>query len=237
MRSVKDKWYEHKNSDDNKFDRFTFDPVNNYEDRTGLTNLRKVGKSRCEYMAMSLQRNNTHTHRNAVSTALGALPIVDCTDKVLIDAGCGNSADADYFTRSGGKGIGYDLFPRSEYLYKSNYFKQQIKWESEFYIQDIAEAWPNSDDSVDYIVSQAVLDLLQFEDRKNFYKESYRVLRTGGILSVLFIPLKLGWGYSPREEIASMKEAGLVSVGSEVGTNLFLFKKPNQFPLVGSKIN
>jgi hypothetical protein len=77
----------------------------------------------------------------------------------VIDAGCGDSGDVDIVVENGGMGIGYDLFPRREtYEFGATINRKALTWKrsSQFKIQDICERWPNEDQSVDAVISNAL---------------------------------------------------------------------------------
>lgn len=196
------------------FDRKQFDPEKDYVHRKILNVLRMRGSSRffsCGWEKWTGRKSG----RRKISSAYEVLPIIhnEAKDKVLIDAGCGNSADSDFFAENGGTGIGLDLFPRTEQTVypktscNPNEFVHKRK--SSFQIQDICERWKLDDNYADFILCNAVLDLMTESDRILFYKEVSRVLKPKGILSVNFIRLRNGHGFNLGDEFINMEASGL----------------------------
>ena len=131
--------------------------------------------------------------------------------KTVVDAGRGDSGDADLVTENGGIGIGYDLFPRNEtYEFGPTAFRPAfiLKRQSRFKVQDICETWPNEKQSVDIILSNAVLDLLTEEEREVFYRECFRVLKKYGVISMSFTQLRNGHGYDVITERERLRLSG-----------------------------
>lgn len=167
------------------FNRKTFDPVNNYDEKIALSHLRVHGSRRLiSYLS----------GREGRSSAMQNLQMD--TSGFFADFGAGDSADCLIAKNLGYAVEGFDLFPTSG------------SHRPALTIADIAEHIPLPDESVDLAVCQAMIDLIEPEARINFYKEAYRVMKTGGQLSILFQSLKRGWGFSSIEEMDKMRTAG-----------------------------
>lgn len=204
-----------------RFDRKTWNPKEHLSHLKSLNRLRAVGHSRFFHQAWEAWRAGEHLcHGRVISVALDALGLTKerIEGKLLIDAGCGDSGDADFFVAKGGKAIGYDLFRRKEtYTFgmsrvSPNGFTFNRK--SDFKIQDICEKWPQEDASVDYVVCNAVLDLMNQADRCMFYMECARVMKVGGGLAIAFNHLKNGHGYNLAEERKYLGFCGFHIIGS-----------------------
>lgn len=193
------------------FDRKTFDPINNEKEKRTLGRLRGPGGGRFFRLGWEKWINNKWC-KNTNSSALSALNPSEIIGKTVIDAGSGDSADADIVSIFGGKGIAFDLFPRKE----SYHFPKSIHSpngfvfyrKSDFKIQDICESWEIEKYSVDVVLSNAVIDLMSIPDRILFYKEVHKALKTGGILSTYIIHLKNGHGSSIYHERMNMESCG-----------------------------
>lgn len=136
--------------------------------------------------------------------------------RLFIDAGCGESPDADLAREFKFKtAVKIDLFP----IWGS------AKWRKATFIQgDICNL---SDlvslDSADMILCHAVLDLMPFEDRCLFYSESAKVLAEDGILAIGYQFLMNGYNdWNVRKEESALRDAGLTRV---VGNKYFLVYK------------
>lgn len=206
-----------------KFDRLTFDPANNSEDRYIVSRLRSRGSRRWFLQGWEKWQRKPVTDLkwfgsrvSLISESVNSLHFrgLSLKGKKVIDAGCGESGDADYLTELGSDAVGYDLFPRDETRsfphthIRGEYVHKRL---SKFKIQDICESWPDEDKSVDIVICNAVLDLLTPVDRIKFYKEVKRVLKDNGIALFCFIKLANGHGYSLSDERKSMTECGLMS--------------------------
>lgn len=214
-----------------KFNRKTFDPVNKHGHAIALSVLRGPGGRRwflqgCE--DATGRRNSGLKASSSLSLGINSLsgPL---EGKTLIDAGCGDSGDADFWVENGGDtGMGYDLFPRKETHDFGDYVHKR---KSTFRIQDICEPWPNENGSVDLIICHAVIDLLAEEDRALFYTECVRVLKEkDGVLVVKLIPLINGHDYNYITEMDRMESCGLDSYVDSLssGTETIVAFRPKQ---------
>lgn len=110
---------------------------------------------------------------------------------VLLDAGCGESADADIALLTGyHKAYAVDLLP------PLNPF---TKFRAIFMLGDVCERLPIRAHSVDAIVSNFVIPLMSKEDRLLFYAEAHRLLKPKGVMSIAAGPLSSGYGHDDTE--------------------------------------
>lgn len=103
--------------------------------------------------------------------------------EVVLDLGCGGGFDcflARKQTGESGKVIGVDMTPDMIDLAQRNAAKSGYK-NVEFRLGEI-EHLPIEDSSVDVIISNCVINLSP--DKEKVFKEAYRVLKTGGRLSI-----------------------------------------------------
>jgi hypothetical protein len=195
------------------FDRKSFNPEDDPHDRKVLNILRSRGGKRFFTRAWETWTGVTH-HSPTKTSCLEMCPLGAGRDRVLIDAGCGDSPDADIWTDEGGIGIGYDLFPRKEKIeLPISPSRYTLNRTSQFKIQDICERWPNEDRSVDVILSHAVLDLMDQSDRFLFYVQCERVLKgknDDSLLIIKYFPLSCGYGtFKKNHDQEVLEEAGL----------------------------
>ena len=122
---------------------------------------------------------------------------------VFLDAGCGESPDADIALKNGfSKAYGIDLF------------KIKSKNKSEFIQGDICQTIPLEDNSVDAIGCHWVLPLLRDEERTSFYCEANRVLKPNGLFAYTGSSLA-GSNKEPFREAGEkqrIEEAGLIYI-------------------------
>jgi arsenite methyltransferase len=100
--------------------------------------------------------------------------------EIVLDIGCGAGMDlmlAARRTGPSGKAIGVDMTPSMLELVKRGALKAGL-WENIEVRRGMAEELPVETDSVDVVISNAVLNLLPDKDRA--FREAYRVLRPGG---------------------------------------------------------
>lgn len=194
------------------FDRLSFDPVKNHQDSVILNCLRKPGRKRLMEYAEHLRRDTRSmddgSHMGWLKTPCVSWSRTMNGGGVYVDAGCGESPDADLWLEFGGaEAYAYDLCPRIEEMDMGETDRLKpfkFKRKSIFVQQDICERWPNKNETVDAVGCHAVLDLLRPNERLYFYKEAYRVLKVGGVLTVLFQKLANGHGLSREDEIARL---------------------------------
>jgi len=119
--------------------------------------------------------------------------------KVFCDFGCGQSPDGVIALELGAKkSIAVDLC------------NVRSNWENkiEFIKADICEKLPIKPNSVDYAISQAVIDLIEPEARTKFYKNALNVLKPGSYFTAYIIGLHVGHGFNIFREIENAMDAG-----------------------------
>lgn len=144
---------------------------------------------------------------------------------VMLDAGCGKSPDAFVATNIDNFSKAYmvDILPFPS-LYASLSSRKDKKGVIPV-LWDICEKWSFvKDNSLDLVVCSAVLDCMDAPDRDLFYRNAYAKLRKGGLLSVSFIHLACGWGYSVMDEKKSALETGFDLVSTRA-TGGFVVQK------------
>lgn len=122
--------------------------------------------------------------------------------KIILDAGCGKSPDVMIAVEQDGfkKGYRMDLLP---------FFYSNDDKNIQNVLGDICEPWKGiKPNSLDVIISQAVLDLMDAPDRDLFYKNAYKYLKKGGVLMVYFVHLSCGWGYDFPDEYHACESIG-----------------------------
>lgn len=184
------------------FNRKTFNPVKNAKHRKSLAVLRSVGSHRAFLFGRTKQYPNRHDRKHHVSCyGSSALCWLGHDfrslrerdgNEVFIDLGCGNSPDALVATDLGYQSYAFDLFPpRSQYLD-----------DLPFMPADVVERIPLDDLTVDFAISQAMIDLVPLNERAAFYREVDRVLKVGGVFTQIGISLHCGHGYKQSDELA-----------------------------------
>ena len=164
--------------------------------RNFLTGLRQQGIVR--------RKGNKHSH--CLWLIRGRLGMYEPSG-VFLDAGCGESPDADIALGWGfDKAYGMDLYD----------IKSETK--SEFIKGDICKHIPLEDNSVDVITSHWVLSLLSKKDRTLFYKEAYRVLKPEGYLVYFGGELSSGIGrdFTVAREKNRLKECGFKYIETSI---------------------
>ena len=194
-----------------RFNRHTFDPVGNYEDRERLRQLRQRGYSRRHAYSYSKKESGFFTafNRHASSGPMAVLNRLAMTGRyqgTFLDIGCGDSADAIIATALGYKGLGLDLFPPREKDGNGRTFKGCDR--VEFIQADAAERIPLPGNSVIGASAYAMANLIEPEARGKFYDEVFRVLQPGGLFYLKVFTLKLAHRWSHREEGERMEQAG-----------------------------
>lgn len=204
------------------FDRRTFDASDNASmDAATLRRLRSQGHSRRFWYTRRVDpwRRHGHNHmRCCCSLALEAIGKTGRERGVLLDLGCGDSADAAIAAEWGYDATGIDLFPPTDYEVRAEDL-------APFARADVAERIPFPDDSVTAAICQAMVDLIEPEARPRFYAEVFRVLKPGGLFALNGISLAHGYGYLGSTEKALCIGAGFVPLNS-FGP-VFVFKKPD----------
>jgi len=194
------------------FNRFTFDPFHEHDDFIYLEQLRMSGRKRRYMYRRALERKFKDAPPNKwyglESTALCNVPNSKCYG-VLVDAGCGASPDCNIAIQRGFElAIGMDLWPDAGFGVKDPAFEGMRKSSVAWMNHDITGVFPLKAGSVNVILSQAVLDLMNFADRARFYQASYRALKMGGLLSVYICKLKRGHGFDIAAEKRYVKTLG-----------------------------
>lgn len=204
-----------------RFDRKTFSvEVENYGTghATIVRRLRVVGHARRAWYSKrrggGLHDDN---HRFCCSSrALRAINLATRERGVFLDLGCGDSADAAIARELGFKAVGLDLFEPSPYeVHPSDV--------APFILADVADAIPFRDGSVDIVVSQAMVDLIEPEARPRFYSEVYRVLKVGGLFALNPVHLVNGYGVVRADEKRLCARPGFYHVDSD--GPVLIFKK------------
>lgn len=157
------------------FDRKTFNPETNYKHSVSLRVLRNVGRK-----------------RRYGSGALKMLPQFESKRGVYVDLGCGDSPDTVIASQLGYLAYGFDLFPPAGDADK--------RCNVHFQRADVAERLPPADNSVDFVTSNAMIDLIPKDERTGLYKEVFRILKPGGVFVQIGIILHCGHGYTVGEE-------------------------------------
>lgn len=185
------------------FDRKTFDPVSNERHAAILANLRAFGRKRLERTLHSRAIRNYPDY--CKSTALRWAEKVDKMEgegRVLVDLGCGESADCQIAENRGFTTHGFDLIlPRDE--------TSAAAFQT-FTLADVAERIPLDDNSVDIALCSAMVDLIEPIARQRFYDEVARVLKPGGLFSCFIQWLVPGYGFDSGEEHQCAGNAGFV---------------------------
>jgi SAM-dependent methyltransferase len=125
---------------------------------------------------------------------------------IFLDAGCGDSCDADVALLLGyDKAYAVDLIEHSQGWHKYNF-------DSEFICADLCEKIPLKRKTVDAVSSSAVIGLMDRNERLLFYKQVKHVLKRGGLFSLYGIYLVSGHGLVHISEEAQV----LVQLGFEI---------------------
>jgi Methyltransferase domain len=202
-------------SSDEAFDRHTFNIRNRLHKNT-LSQLRKMGGKRWFHFSWNIwnKRQPVDTHSMSQCLRLAVDKFWQKEPTLVIDAGCGDSADVDVLKEWGVRHIGYDLFPRiEERTYNLRSITGQppitVKRKSTFAIQDICEDWQGvSKNTVDIVLCNAVIDLLTDEERVLFYKYCFKYLKKSGLVIIYGLALKNGHGYNQRKEVETLRKLG-----------------------------
>lgn len=126
------------------------------------------------------------------------------TGQIVLDVGCGESADCALVSQLGCFGIGLDLF--------SPDFPLDAP-ESGAYLRGDARRLPLVDGSVDVVLCHAMIALLSPWDRWGFYAEAWRVLKPGGLFAETGLALTGGSKFSTSREDWRLKESGFHGLG------------------------
>jgi Methyltransferase domain len=192
-----------------KFDRKTFDPANNPNDAESLYTLRGRGRARAYSYRNGYGNGVTrdaHGENHVAccgSTALRQIHLIPASRPVtLIDVGCGDSVDVLI-----AKAMGYDV--RAFDL-----FEPSVPLGDIFARGDVVESIPLADGCTEYVLSQAMIDLVAHEDRPAFYNEIRRVLAAGGVFSQTGVELHCGHGFNNSQERGRVREAGFRAVSA-----------------------
>ena len=171
------------------FSRKTFDPEN-HDDAVTLVQLRSQGAKRMR------DRLPSTSLRWALSQIQSG---------VLIDCGCGDSADVLLASKAGFQATGFDLFPPSD----------DFRGTFTFVRTDVVDLIPVEANSVDLVICQAMMDLIEPSARNDFLKEANRVMKSGAIFCCYLQWLEPGWGLDVPEEIERAKNVWTVETRAQ----------------------
>lgn len=99
--------------------------------------------------------------------------------KRILDLGCGNGAVAAFLARQGYEVYGIDLSEPAIQLGRELLKHEEMQAEL---VQGTATELPYQDNFFDCVVSYAVLDHMMPDDGRQAIRESWRVLKNGGLL-------------------------------------------------------
>lgn len=175
-----------------QFDRKTFDPDAQWRE---LGTLRNQGHTRAvKFDNLKSLLAPTDLVEQCGSTALKQLALQPAMEAPkFVDAGCGLSPDAALAQLLGYESIGVDLFPPSKAIRQA----------------DVVESLSFDDDSIAVVVSQAVIDLIEPENRMRFYTNVAKALLLNGLFSQYGCALFHGYGFSNATEVARLRELNL----------------------------
>lgn len=171
------------------FDRKTFDPLNNSDDMQTVNRLRALGRFRRQPSSGATQGFRWFTR----NTPKNARPI-------FLDLGCGDSPDYLHAKKRGFKVHRMDLI--RPWIFVENPRAEKME---HFILGDIAERLPFEAKSIDLIICQAVIDLIEPNARIGFYQEVRRILKPQGLFICYAQTLAAGWGFVPADEIANLR--------------------------------
>lgn len=137
------------------------------------------------------------SHRKSPSVAYRALNGKVSRGQVLLDLGCGNSADRHIAQSRGVVAYGVDLF---------------LPTKIGLFVQADVRRLPFVDKSINAAICQAVVSLIPPDDRFHFYAEAFRVLKPYGYLSIMFQHLADGWRINPAHESERLVYLGFHSI-------------------------
>lgn len=138
-----------------------------------------------------LRRAQLRRPSASLAVLLDALP----KGSTIVDLGCGDSGDSVIARERGFRAYGMDLF--------------RPKRKRPSFIQGDAAALPLMSESVDGVISHAMVALLSPVDRWAMYREVARVLKPQGLLAVAFYPLTNGHPVTTAMESIRIYESGL----------------------------
>lgn len=136
---------------------------------------------------------------------------------LILDAGCGDSPDCAWAMHRWGfkRGVKIDLYDiGQDNEYQARDLKKLEKGRVRFIKGDVCEVQPIEDETVDLVVSNAMIDLIPVEDRTLFYKQMWRVLKPGGVFSIAYVPLKAGYGWDGKRELRKLLGLGFRHLNS-----------------------
>lgn len=140
---------------------------------------------------------------------------------IVVDAGCGNAPDAlwaiDHLNFKAG--IKIDLYE----VHRYREIRELEAGRVEFIKGDVCEEQPIADESVGLVISNAMIDLIPVADRPLFYKQCYRMLQPGGLLSIAYISLKAGYGWDYLAELEVLRRIGFTQLNR--GKNILVMRK------------
>jgi len=168
------------------FNRKTFDPFNDYHDRSYLNVLRGYGASRQPASSAMDQALRWHKRNKGQVTR-------------FLDLGCGDSRDWLWAERDGYIASRVDLFP------PDINFDPSRRDLNNFWQADIVERLPFAGGSFGIIICQAVIDLVEPESRIRVYEQAKCLLQPDGIFVCFAQPLAKGWGITPKDELATLR--------------------------------
>lgn len=115
-------------------------------------------------------------------------------EAMILDIGCGESGDVDIARRYGHTAFALDLLPPSG---------------DKYFVQANATSLPFVSESVDGILSHAMVALLSQSERSEMYWEIARVLKPQGLFSLTVYPLSDGFDVKASIERQRLNESGL----------------------------
>lgn len=207
------------------FDRHSFDPVNDRDDKKYLKVLRAPGNSRRNKLIWDFSEMSGFDEAQKRKSLLRATSsnflshftwgprndgsgLYSPIKGKYLDLGCGDSADSSVAALEFGmESTSIDLFPPS--MTHGSYPERA---EFTFIQSDIVECIPVEPNSINYASCCAVIDLLSPEDRPKFYQNVFSSLAPGGIFFMSIIRLLRGWGIDGKTEQGSLISAGFEPV-------------------------
>lgn len=210
-------WYDHKPR--KGFDRHDLEGSRKY-----LSKLRHPGRfRRLDFAGGEYDTGHPNRYYGVRSTAFEELNAARGYREeglgVYLDAGCGDSADADIALVTGySKAYGVDLFRPYNHLSDQEYKRFSKRgWSRityEFILGDICERLPIKSGSIDAISSSYVIPLMSRPDRLLFYKQVYRMLKPGGYFSLAAGTLTSGYNHVENDE--AVGSSGVFKLTNEI---------------------
>jgi SAM-dependent methyltransferase len=146
----------------------------------------------CSDLTLTLQNGTIPVEASSVNAGCGSpLTLIDPKQgDVVVDLGSGGGIDifrASPLVGERGKAIGVDATPEMVWRARDTRARYGNKYDNtEFRLGEI-EHLPIDSDSVDYVISNCVINLSP--DKLAVFKESFRVLKQGGVFAVADVTL------------------------------------------------